>query len=136
MTIQDGSAPPGDGRMDQLRETMRKRIETRLRAAMTAKPVYHRRAANAARPDCRTLLRTLVEHEAFVLESRERRMRRLGETKKADLLGYMRTHILREVTAELLPLVPREKEVPRRRVVATGDGPLPLRAETIDPNAR
>ena len=133
---EDGSAPPDDHRKDRLRDTLRKRIESRLRAAMVAKPVYHRRAANAVRPDCRTLLRNLVEHEAFLLETREGRMRRLGETKKADILNYMRTRMLREVTAELFYLLPREKQAPHRRAVAAGDGPLPPRAETIDPNAR
>ncbi len=132
----NGSDPPDDQRMEQLRDTLRKRIETRLRIAMTTKPVYHRRSANAVRPDSRTLLRNLVEHEAFMLETRKSRMRGRGESKKADLLNFMRTRMLREVTAELLPLVPREKEAPRRRMPATGDGPPPTRAEAVDPNER
>jgi hypothetical protein len=135
-SAKDGPEPPDDHRMDRLRDTLRNRIETRLRAAILAKPVYHRRAANAVRPDGRTLLRNLVEHEAFLLENRERRMRSLGETGKADILNHMRTQMLREVTTELFYLVPGEKEALRRRTVVTGDGPLPLRAEAIDPNAR
>jgi hypothetical protein len=109
----DDLDPSHHRNMDRLRDALRKRIDTRLRATMLAKPVFFRRAVSTAQPDARILLRNLVDYEAVLLEKQEGRMRGLGDEKKADVLGFVRTRILREVRAELLPLVPSELDAPR-----------------------
>ncbi len=108
--LNEGLDPGADRSLARLRTALRKRFDTRLRATMLAEPVYYRRAVTAAPPDARILLHHLAEHEADLLEAQERRMRGLGEARKADVLGFVRTRILREVTAELLPLLPGEPD--------------------------